>query len=310
MSSSVLVIDDSKRFREQIINALREASLFDDYRVANDGLDGFKSLMDTKPDVIICDLEMPRVDGFKFLQLVNARPELQDIPIIILTSNQKRESKIKGLEQGACDYVTKPFDAAELVARVKVQLKIKRLQDELKRATEHFRELSNTDPLTNLYNRRFFTEMFEKELHRVKRLQTSLSLIILDVDNFKKINDLYGHDNGDRVLVAIAETLHKGRVYDFASRYGGDEFVLVLPSTPLSGGIEVAERLRASVNSISFAPPMEGLTVTVSQGVATFPSEQINDCDSMFRQADYALYRAKQNGRNRVETMASLREKE
>lgn len=302
MAASVLVIDDSKRTRTQIISALKEASLFGDYRVANDGLDGFKSLMATKPDLIICDLEMPNVDGFKFLQLVNARSELQGIPIILLTSNQKRESKIKGLDQGACDYVTKPFDAAELVARVKVQLKIKKLQDELKRATEHFRELSNTDPLTNLYNRRFLAEILENELQRARRLHSIISLLIVDIDHFKKVNDIYGHQMGDKVLVSVAETFREGlRTYDIASRYGGEEFVLVLPGTPLTGGLEVAERLRKAVQSLKFPIPMDMVVITVSVGVAMFPAEQVDGFDSLFNRADEALYRAKQSGRNRVE---------
>ena len=148
MASSVLIIDDSDIIREQTICTMMDVALFDNYREASDGLEGFKSVMDNKPDLVICDLEMPRMDGFKFLQMVNGRPELHDIPIIILTSSSDLESKVKGLEQGACDYVTKPFDAAELVVRVKVHLKIKMLQDELSRSVTHFKGLSFADSLT------------------------------------------------------------------------------------------------------------------------------------------------------------------
>ena len=303
MPSCVLIIDDSDKFRGQIIRTVMESSLFETFREARDGLEGFKSMLDHKPDLVICDLQMPRMDGLKFLQLVKVRPELRDIPIIFLTSKSDRESKIRVLEQGASDYVTKPFDAAELVARVKIHLKIKKLQDDLKKTTEHFKELSNTDPLTNLYNRRFFSDVFENEMQRAKRLKASLSLVILDVDKFKGINDLYGHQHGDKVLVAVAEKLHGAlRTYDFASRYGGDEFVLLLPATPISGSLEVAERLRASVQSIVLDSPLENLFVTASLGVAAFPTEQIQGADSLFYQADFALYQAKQNGRNRVET--------
>src|SRR6185369_2429476 len=136
MSINVLVIDDSEKIRGEIMRILREVALFDDYREARDGIEGFKSLSSAKADLIICDLEMPRMDGFKFISLVNSRQDLRDIPIILLTGREDRDLKIKGLEQGACDYVTKPFDAGELVARVKVQLKIKFLQDELKRSNE------------------------------------------------------------------------------------------------------------------------------------------------------------------------------
>jgi diguanylate cyclase (GGDEF)-like protein len=305
MSSNVLIIDDADSVRYHIISTLKKVGLFEHYREARDGIDGFKSLLAAKTDLIICDLEMPRMDGFKFMQMVNSREDLRDIPIIMLTGREDRDLKIKGLEQGACDYVTKPFDAGELVARVKVQLKIKALQDELKRSNELLQELSNTDPLTHLYNRRYLTKILNSELKRSKRYNESLSFIILDIDLFKKVNDVYGHQNGDTVLSAVAEVVRAGRrCYDIAARYGGEEFVLVLPGTTLAGGVTVAEHLREEIMAISFKPPLELLTITISLGVATFPSAQIEDEDSLIRQADEALYRAKQKGRNRVETMA------
>jgi diguanylate cyclase (GGDEF)-like protein len=304
MSSSVLIIDDSDNVRDLIIRTLREAALFDQYREARDGIEGVKSLISTKADLIICDLEMPRMDGFKFMSMVNSRQDLRDIPIIMLTGREDRDLKIKGLEQGACDYVTKPFDAGELVARVKVQLKIKALQDELKKSNELLKELSNTDPLTNLNNRRYLTKALNSELLRAERTGDCLSLIILDIDNFKKINDTYGHQNGDKVLSLIAEVTQKHlRCYDIAARYGGEEFVLVLPGTSLADGEEVAERLREEVEAISFASPLDKLSVTISLGVALFPTPLVDDMESLIRQADEALYRAKQKGRNRVETM-------
>ncbi len=302
--SSVLVIDDSKLFRKQIADALRKALLFDDYREAEDGLEGFKIFSDSKPDLVICDLEMPHMDGLKFLQLKSVRQDLQDIPIILLTSTQDRLAKLKSLEQGASDYLTKPFDAAELVARVRIHLKMKKLQDELKAANEHFKQLSTVDPLTNLYNRRFLTETLENEIQRAKRLQSNLSLLIFDIDHFKQINDVYGHQAGDKVLVAVADALRETlRTYDIASRYGGEEFVLVLPGTPLAGGQIVAERLRKAVHALRFPIPMDRIKVTVSAGLATFPTKRIADFDTLFRYADEALYRAKKNGRNRVEIM-------
>src|SRR5665647_2204934 len=129
MSTSVLVIDDSTVIREQVVRALREVALFDQYNEAKDGLEGFKTLIETKADLVICDVDMPRMDGFKFLQLVESRPELLGVPIIMLTGMMDFDSKIKGLDHGASDYLTKPFDSGELVARVKVQLKVKSLQD-------------------------------------------------------------------------------------------------------------------------------------------------------------------------------------
>ncbi|HJV66820.1 MAG TPA: diguanylate cyclase [Geomonas sp.] len=302
--SCVLVIDDSAAIREQVVQTLREVGLFDQYREAKDGLEGFKTLIECRADLVICDVDMPRMDGFKFLQLVESRPELQGLPIIMLTGMMDFTSKIRGLEQGASDYLTKPFEAGELVARVKVQLKIKSLQDELKKANELLRRLTNIDHLTNLFNRRYLAEILEGEFFRARRNNESLSLVIVDIDYFKNVNDTYGHQNGDVVLAAVASLAQRQlRAYDSAARYGGEEFVLVFPGTPLRGGVMVAERLRQAVLGLSFPSPMENLTVTISAGVATYPSSQVDSIDSLFRQADEALYRAKQNGRNRVETM-------
>ena len=305
MSSCVLVIDDSAAIREQVVRTLRDVDLFDHYKEARDGLEGFKALIESKADLVICDVDMPRMDGFKFLQLVASRPDLQGLPIIMLTGMMDFNSKIRGLEQGASDYLTKPFDSGELVARVKVQLKIKSLQDELKKANEQLKRLTNIDHLTNLFNRRYLSEILEAEFFRARRNRENLSLVIIDIDYFKNVNDTYGHQNGDVVLAMVAGLAQQQlRAYDSAARYGGEEFVLVFPGTSLQGGEMVAERLRQAVLELSFPEPMEHLTLTVSAGVATYPSPCVDSIDSLFRQADEALYRAKQNGRNRVETMA------
>jgi diguanylate cyclase (GGDEF)-like protein len=175
---------------------------------------------------------------------------------------------------------------------------------ELKRVNQKLVTLSDTDPLTCLYNRRFLINDLERKMHRSKKNGEILSLIILDIDYFKKINDTYGHQNGDLVITIVAEASQKRmRSHDIVARYGGEEFVIVLPETSLSEAISIAERLRNSVQSITLPPPMEDLMVTLSLGVATYPSSAVDDIDSLFRQADKALYRAKQSGRNRVETM-------
>ena len=304
MSNCVLVIDDSAAIREQVVRTLRDVGLFEQYKEARDGLEGFKTLIECKADLVICDVDMPRMDGFKFLQLVASRPDLQGLPIIMLTGMMDFNSKIRGLEQGASDYLTKPFDSGELVARVKVQLKIKSLQDELKKANEQLKRLTNIDHLTNLFNRRYLAEVLEGEFFRARRNRENMSLVIIDIDFFKNVNDTYGHQNGDVVLAAVAGLAQQQlRAYDSAARYGGEEFVLVFPGTSLQGGQIVAERLRQSVLEFTFPEPMQDLTLTISAGVATYPSQKIESVDSLFRQADEALYRAKQNGRNRVEVM-------
>jgi diguanylate cyclase (GGDEF)-like protein len=303
MSNSVLIIDDSDAVRERIIKILESFDLFSRYYEAEDGLEGFKKLLSAPVDIILCDLEMPRIDGFKFLTMMKSRPELQDTPVIMLTGRDDRELKIKGLEQGASDYITKPFDAEELVARVKVHLKIKNLQDDLKRTNELLLELSNTDHLTGLFNRRYLMEALGKEVQRSVRKAGNLSLIILDIDHFKQVNDTYGHLQGDVVLQKVAQQLQKElRAYDTAARYGGEEFIAVLPDATLEEAVFVAERVRASVEATKFSGALSPLKLTVSIGVARFSSPDCTTVDSFIKLADDSLYRAKANGRNRVES--------
>ncbi|MEI7817917.1 MAG: diguanylate cyclase [Desulfuromonadales bacterium] len=302
MSSSVLIIDDSVTVREQIIRTLESFNLFTRYYEAEDGLEGFKKLLSSPVDIILCDLEMPRIDGFKFLSMLKARPDLQDVPVIILTGMNDRERKIKGLERGASDYITKPFDHEELVARVKVHLKIKKLQDELKRSNELLLELSNTDHLTGLFNRRYMMEALDKEVQRSIRKGGNLSLIMLDIDHFKLVNDGYGHLQGDVVLHKVALQLQKElRSYDCAARYGGEEFVAILPDSSLKEAVFVADRIRLAVQSTRFNGQLAKLSLTVSLGVSWFSNELAGTVDGFIKQADDALYRAKANGRNRVE---------
>ena len=302
MSNTVLIIDDSVTVREQIIRILESFNLFSRYYEAEDGLDGFKKLLSSHVDIILCDLEMPRIDGFKFLSMLKSRPELQDLPVLILTGMNDRERKIRGLEQGASDYITKPFDPEELVARVKIHLKIKNLQDDLKHSNEMLLELSNTDHLTGLYNRRYMMEALEREVQRSVRKGGHLSFILLDIDHFKEVNDVYGHLQGDVVLQKVSLLLKKElRTYDCAARYGGEEFVAILPDSMLKDAIFVAERIRLSIMGTKFSDKLSGLNLTVSLGVASFPIDGVTTVDAFIKLADDALYRAKNSGRNRVE---------
>lgn len=302
MPTSVLIIDDSATIREQIVKALESFKLFSHYHEAEDGLDGFKKLLSSPVDIILCDLEMPRIDGFKFLSMLKARPDFRDVPVLILTGVNDRERKLKGLEQGASDYITKPFDHEELVARVKIHLKIKKLQDDLKRSNELLLEISNTDHLTGLYNRRYMMEVLVKEVQRSVRKGGNLSLILLDIDHFKLVNDRFGHLQGDIVLKQVASQLQKElRTYDCAARYGGEEFVAILPDSTLQESVFVADRIRLAIQGTAFEGALSPLHLTASLGVAYFSPEKSATVDGFIKQADDALYRAKANGRNRVE---------
>jgi len=301
MADSVLIIDDSEAVRDKIIKTLEPLDLFARFYQAEDGLEGFKKLMASPVDIILCDLEMPRMDGFKFLGMLKTRPEVSDTPVIILTGNEDRELKIKGLDQGACDFLTKPFDPEELVARMRVHLKIKHLQDDLKRTNELLLELSNTDHLTGLFNRRFLIEALDKELQRARRKDGMVSLIMIDLDHFKRINDSYGHMQGDVVLQKVALQLQKElRNYDVAARYGGEEFVAILPDTCLKEAYMVADRIRLSIQGMHLAGPMAVERITASLGVSVYPSPHYEDIDGLLRSADEALYQAKERGRNQV----------
>ncbi len=304
MEPSILVIDDSPGARRHILEGLKSAGLFHTYHEADSVVEGFKIALNEPLDVILCDLDMPGMDGFKFLSMVKTRKELQDIPVILVTGVKDQDTKIRGLERGASDYLTKPFDPGELIARVKVQLKIKSLQDSLKKSNMALMELSNTDPLTRLSNRRFLMKTLEKELQRCERSQKGLALIMVDVDHFKRINDSYGHQQGDVVLKTIADEM-KGslRDYDMAARFGGEEFALVLPETALDEAIHVANRLRVAISELRFPGEYHEIRLTISLGLATYPHNKIRTVDDLIREADRALYNAKEKGRNRVETI-------
>lgn len=305
MKSAILIIDDSKLVRQQVIDILRGKSLFKFFYEAGDGIEGFKAALNRQVDLILCDVEMPGMDGFKFLRMMNSREELQDIPVIMLTGREDSETKVRGLEQGASDYVTKPFDPAEMIARVKVQLKIKSLQDKLKQSNQMLLELSHTDPLTGLNNRRFMMEGLRKEFERSERKNAPLSMIMIDIDHFKTINDNYGHQKGDAVLRDLARLLKKHlREYDTAARYGGEEFALILPETGMPEAGQVAERLRQATEELIFED-VNDLRMTASFGIASTQAETVQSVDDLIREADYALYNAKRGGRNRVEAMVA-----
>ncbi len=302
MGTSVLIIDDNRTIRQQLRETLAGTDLFETYLEAGDGIEGFKILLSEKVDIVLCDLEMPGMDGYKFLRMVASREELMDIPVIMLTSHEDQESKIRGLEAGASDYVTKPFFPAELLARVKVQLKIKSLQDRLKQSNQQLKELSQTDALTGLANRRHLMEILSTEFERSRRNNVHFSLLMIDLDHFKKVNDTYGHQEGDVVLRSLAELMHCHlRQYDTAARFGGEEFSLILPETDPVEAAGVAERMRKAIAKMAFTGEIEKLQITASIGVATSPNSKINHAEDLLRAADDALYEAKSNGRNRVE---------
>ncbi len=299
MDTTVLIIDDSKTVREVTLSLLKDEGMFTFYHDAASGEKGLEILKEHPVDVVLCDLMMSGMTGFEFLHILRSDAQYVDLPVIMLTGQESQKDKVCGLELGASDYVTKPFDAGELIARVKIQLKIKLLQDRLK-------ALANTDPLTLLSNRRCLFDVLTRELERSQRSGKPCSVVIVDIDRFKKVNDTYGHHLGDEVLVAVARELQEHmRAYDLAARFGGEEFVLLLPETDKSQAVSIAERIRASVEAMTFGGKLEPLMLTITAGVATFPAIELKSADDLICVADQALCRGKEAGRNRVETSES-----
>ncbi|OQY18904.1 MAG: hypothetical protein B6I36_05765 [Desulfobacteraceae bacterium 4572_35.1] len=301
MRPSVLVIDNSSTIRHKIIDTLKETSPFMAYFETSSGLEALEIIQDNSIDVIVSGLHLYELSGTELLRRLQLNEELCDIPVVILTSDNNTRTKINLLEQGASDYIVLPIDNGELVARIKVQLKMKTMQDNLKRSNRLLLTLSSTDPLTHLYNRRMLMQTLEREFDRHSRSGQTLALLMLDIDHFKAVNDNYGHLNGDVVLVNLSKILKEYlRPYDIPTRFGGEEFALVLPNTDINSALDVAERLRTAVQDITFSGELRELKISCSIGISCFPSVQVNDTDQLLRCADQALYIAKNSGRNQV----------
>jgi two-component system, cell cycle response regulator len=301
MDTTVLIIDDSETVRDHVRHILEKHGVFTEYLSVADAIEGFKLLLSRPVQLVLCDLEMPGFDGYKFLSLKESRPELHELPVIILTGTEDVRSKVKGLEAGASDYLTKPFYEEELVARVRVHLKVKALQDELREKNQRLEELSRTDALTKVANRRHLMEVLEHELSRAQRYAATFAYVMADIDLFKALNDKYGHLVGDEALAAVAAVLRRTlRMHDTVGRFGGEEFGLVLPHTDLQGAVAVAERCRVGIEQLAIPSEAGQVSMTTSFGVAAFPHPEANSVAVLIRLADDALYEAKRTGRNRV----------
>lgn len=298
--AKILIIDDSKLIAEFGKSILTGKGFEISY--APDGLIGLKKAKVEKPDLILLDIVMPGLDGYKVCEKLKADPDTKNLPVIMLTSKGEPADKIKGLGLGAVDYITKPFDAGELIARVTTQIRIKELYEALQEKNRQLQEMANKDGLTNLYNHRFFHEHLAKDVQRAQRYFEPLSCIFIDIDHFKHFNDTYGHQTGDQILKTLgALLLDSIRASDLAARYGGEEFAVILHYADLETARAVAERLRKMVASRTFRIDEKEFHITISIGVATIPHPKITNPQDLVDAADQALYNAKKNGRNRVE---------
>jgi two-component system cell cycle response regulator len=291
----VLIVED-----DPVTRRLLDVFLGDwgyDVSLACDGREACKILWGPEaPNLVVSDWMMPYMNGLELCQKVRQTGGSHYIYFIILTAKDKKKDVIEALEAGADDYVLKPFDKAELKCRIQIGERILDLEHRIL-------ELARTDFLTGVLNRRAFVERMEQELHRAVRERNCLSLILADIDSFKKINDEYGHNSGDRVLQEFTKALSGClRAYDFIGRHGGEEFLVCLPGANESQAKLIAERMRRKIEQlrIGLPEPSGFIQITASFGVAFRVIGSDETIHSMTRQADEAMYRAKRAGKNRV----------
>ena len=277
----ILIVDDNTSLRRMLRLNLVKA----EYEIleAEDGNKALKQVKECIPDVILLDIMMPGMTGFEVCKKLRSNPKNSVIYIIMLTAMTDSSDKITGLDIGADDYLIKPFEIKELLARIRVG--IRSCQD---------KRHAIMDNLTQIYNRHFFDVHIIKEINRSLRYQRKLSLIMLDIDHFKQVNDTYGHDVGDLVLTELAEILNNHcRQSDIPIRWGGEEFMVLLPETDMDGAKKLAERIRAEIEMHEFT--------TAGHQTASFGVALLTDSHStLIKHADEALYKAKENGRNIV----------
>ena len=253
-------------------------------------------------DIAILDRKLPDLDGLVLCHEIKSDPELRKRYIIMLTGEDEQEDKVEGLELGADDYITKPFQAAELLARVRAAKRIVDLQKELVETNKRLELLSITDGLTKQHNHRYFQDELNRAFEESQRYERPLSLAMIDIDFFKKINDTYGHAVGDDVLREVARLYRDSvRTTDLVARYGGEEFAVMMPETTLDDAAIFAEKIRSMIETTPMRTQAGPLTATVSIGVASVPHAKIPTAKELIISADKALYRAKRNGRNQVQ---------
>lgn len=316
MAPRILIVDDSPEIRLVLRRMLRKAG-YGEVLEAASGEKALEILRTVEVDLILLDVEMEGMDGLSTCRAIREHTGLLDVPIIMVTAREDTKTLQEAFQSGALDYVRKPFQKAELLARVRSALRLKQEMDlrkqrekeletltrELEEANEKLRELSRTDSLTGLANRRVFDEFLHKEFSRAQRHGRPLALLMMDVDRFKTFNDTYGHLAGDACLQSVAKVFQKtlSRSSDLAARYGGEEFAGLLPETDPAGALRVAQNVLEEVRALGI--PHKGLpwgVVSVSIGVAAYTRDFPKSPEDLVARADEALYKAKNGGRNRI----------
>lgn len=315
---SVLLVDDQAMIAEAVRRALSSEDDIE-FHYCDDPANALRVAIELKPTLILQDLVMPGIDGLTMVKFFRASDETAGIPIIVLSTKEEPKIKSQAFELGANDYLVKLPDKIEMIARIRYHSQayiVQKQRDEAFRALEEsqrrlaaanleLQKLSSLDGLTGVPNRRRFDELLRQEWHRAMRHSSSLSLIMLDIDYFKRFNDTYGHQKGDECLKQVAETLDNSisRETDLVARYGGEEFAVILPETGMKGAEAVAETMRTRVSNLEIAHEASDVSdhVTISLGVATTVPERELNMENLILAADKALYKAKEAGRNQVQ---------
>lgn len=293
----VLVVDDLRQNLKIVGTMLDEAGYGTTFSTS--GPQALERVQAARPDLIVLDLMMPDMSGLDVCRTLKANPEFREIPIIFLTASHRQDHLLKAFELGAVDYVTKPFSSAELLARVRTHLELKHTRDQLHLVLSEVQRMATIDSLTGVLNRRCLFDLAKREFERSQRYGSVFTLLMLDVDHFKRINDTYGHMVGDEVLKSLTQAIQRSlRQVDQFGRYGGEEFVIVLPESPLNIARQVGDRLRTISSQLSIPTKTDPISLTVSIGIAAY-NPQDKAVEDIFERADRALYQAKAKGRDR-----------
>lgn len=289
--------DDDRLTRELLANLLREHGCEVD--TVEDGQQAIERVGRGGIDLVLLDIMMPRLSGLEACRILKSLTADSFLPVVLVTVKTDSQSRVEGLRIGADDYVSKPFDQTELVARIQSMLRIKRLHDHVLESKKRLEQLAVHDDLTGVYNYRYLSTRFAEEFKRAERYHDPVACALVDIDGLQLVNERGGQAAGDAVIRSVADVIRKSvRDSDVVARFGGDEFLIVMPSTHFAGSISVAERVFREAETLPV--PVGVRRPTVSIGVALFPSKDIRTKDALLRAADSALFQAKREGGARI----------
>jgi diguanylate cyclase (GGDEF)-like protein len=294
---SILVVDDAPE------NVMLLSLILKDLGKVSSALSGREAIdkaLENPPDLILLDIQMPELDGYDVIRALKEDPKTENVPVIFVTGLSDEGDEEKGLKLGAIDYITKPYKPAVVIARVRNHLRLREYAMRLEQLNEELERLATTDALTSAYNRRYFMSKLEEEVKRVRRYKRPSSLMMIDVDHFKKINDTFGHDVGDHVLIALVKLLEdKVRQLDTVARIGGEEFAILMPETSEKDALILVNRLLDAARAAAITVADDTVRFTISVGCTEFDADTV-DGEGILKMADMALYDAKRSGRDQV----------